>query len=159
MINNSPAKIKSATAIALTVMIWLAAAIIILGCGKKGPPEPPSGNKPAQVRDLAYSLSENTIKLSWTMPETTKKAKSPVTGFLIFRFQQSAHERECPNCPVIFKQVGDVPARRVGPGQPGLAPMVFSQTIDPGYRYIYKVKAYDDRGIASSDSNFVQFLF
>ena len=137
-------------------MIWLAAAIIILGCGKKGPPEPPSGNKPAQVRDLGYSISENTIKLSWTIPETTEKAKSPVVGFLIFRFQQSAHERECPNCPVIFKQVGDVPARSVGPG---LAPRVFSQTIEPGYRYIYKVKAYDDGGVASRDSNFVQFLF
>ncbi|CAB1062546.1 hypothetical protein D1BOALGB6SA_7324 [Olavius sp. associated proteobacterium Delta 1] len=159
MINCLPAKIKPAAAIILLVMLGLAAATALEGCGKKGPPEPPSGNKPPRVRDLAYSITENTIKLSWTIPPTTEKARTPAAGFLIFRFQQPAHERECSNCPVIFKQVGDVPARRAGSGQPGLAPLVFTQTIELGYRYIYKVKAYDDEGIASKDSNFVQFLF
>lgn len=157
--NYSPAKLKPATAIALVATIWLAAAFLTGGCGKKAPPEPPSGNKPPRVRDLGYSITEKTIKLSWTIPPTTEKAKSPIVGFLIYRFQQSGHERECPNCPVIFKQVGDVPARSAGSGQPGLAPLVFTQTIEPGYRYIYKVKGYDNGGIGSKDSNFVQFLF
>jgi hypothetical protein len=155
LINYSPAKIKAATAIALMAMIWLAGAFLTGGCGKKGPPKPPSGNKPPPVRDLAYSVTGNSIKLSWTIPQTTDKAKSPVVGFLIFRYQQPAHERECSNCPVIFRQVGDVPAR----GQPGVTPLVFTQTIELGYRYIYKVKAYDNGGIPSRDSNFVQFLF
>jgi predicted small lipoprotein YifL len=157
LINHSPAKITTATAIILTAMIWLAAPVIIGGCGKKGPPEPPSGNKPPPVMNLAYSVTGNTIKLSWTIPQTTEKAKSPVAGFLIYQFQQSAHEKECPNCPVIFKKIGDVPARSAG--QSGSAALVFTQTIKPGYRYIYKVKAYDDAGIASRDSNFVEFLF
>jgi predicted small lipoprotein YifL len=155
LIIYSPAKKKAATAIALMAMIWLAATIIIGGCGKKGPPEPPSGNKPPPVRDLAYSVTEKTIKLSWTIPKTTEKAKSPVAGFLIYQFQQSAHEKECPSCPVIFKVVGDVPAR----GQPGVTPLVYTQTIELGYRYIYKVKAYDVGGVGSKDSNFVRFLF
>lgn len=155
MINYSSAKTKVATAAALMGMIWLAAAIIIGACGKKGPPEPPSGNKPPQVMDLGYSVTGNTIKLSWTIPQTSEKAKSPVAGFVIFQYQQPAHERECSNCPLIFKQVGDVPAR----GQPGSAPLVFTHTIEPGYRYVYKVKAYDDDGLGSRDSNFVQFLF
>ena len=155
MINYSPAKIKAATVIALTAMIWLAATILIGGCGKKGPPEPPSGNKPPPVRDLAYSVTEKLIKLSWTIPQTTEKAKSAVAGFLIFQFQQSAHEKECPSCPVIFKPVGDVPAR----GQPGVTPLVYTRTIELGYRYIYKVKAYDDKGVVGKNSNFVQFLF
>ena len=105
--------------------------------------------------DLGYSVTGNTIKLSWTIPQTSEKAKSPVAGFLIFRYQQPAHERECSNCPLIFKQVGDVPAR----GQPGVTSLVFTQTIELGYRYIYKVKAYENGGIPSRDSNFVQFLF
>ena len=140
---------------ALPMVIWLAATIIIGGCGKKGPPVPPSGNKPPSVRDLAYGLTGNTLKLSWSIPQTTEKAKSPVAGFLIFRSQQSAPDRECSNCQVIFKEVGDVPVR----GQPRVAPLVFTQTIELGYRYIYKVKAYDDGGIAGKDSNFVQFHF
>ena len=157
MVNYSPAKITTATAIVLTAMIWLAAPVIIGGCGKKGPPKPTSGNRPPPVMNLAYSVTGNTIKLSWTIPQTNEKAKSPVAGFLIYQFQQSAHEKECPNCPVIFKKIGDVPARSAG--QPGAAPLVFSQTIKLGYRYIYKVKAYDDAGIASKDSNFVEFIF
>ena len=141
--------------IALLAMIGLAVAFATGGCGKKGPPKPPSGNNPPSVRDLAYSVTGKTIKLSWTIPQTTDKAKSAVVGFLIFQYQQPAHERECVNCPVIFRQVGDVPAR----GQPGVTPLVFTQTIAPGYRYIYKVKTYDSEGLSGKDSNFVQFLF
>ena len=140
---------------ALMAMIWLAGAFLAGGCGKKGSPKPPSGNKPPPVTGLAYSVTEDTLKLSWTVPQTTDKAKSAATGFLIYRYQQAAHERECPNCPVIFRQVGDVPAR----GQPGVTQLVFTQTIEPGYRYIYKVQSYDSGGIPSRDSNFVQFNF
>ena len=140
---------------ALMPMIWLAVVFLAGGCGKKGPPKPPSGNRPPPVTDLAYSVTEDTIKLSWTVPRTTGTAKSAVTGFLIYRYQQPAHERECPSCPVIFRQVGDVPAR----GQPGVTQLVFTQTIELGYRYIYKVKSYDSGGIPSRDSNFVQFNF
>jgi hypothetical protein len=152
--------IKKTTAAAhLMLMVGLLAVISIPSCGKKAPPEPPSGNKPPQVTDLRYSLAENTIKLSWSVPQTTAKAKRAAAGFLVYRYQQPAHERECPNCPVIFKRIGDVPARSAGRGQSGLAPLVFSQTIEPGYRYIYKVKAYDDEGVGSRDSNFVEFIF
>jgi predicted small lipoprotein YifL len=153
--NYSPANKKAATAVVLVAMIWLTAAFLTASCGKKGPPQPPSGNKPPPVTDLAYSVTGSTIKLSWTIPPTTDKAKSPAAGFLIFRYQQPVYERECPSCPVIFRQVGDVPAR----GQPGVTPLVFTQTIELGYRYIYKVKAYDNGGIPSRDSNFVQFIF
>ena len=104
-------------------------------------------------------MSDNTIKLSWTIPATTEKAKTPVTGFIIYQYKQASSERECPNCPVIFKKTGDVPVRGGGRGQSGAQPIVFVQTIEPGYRYIYKVKAYNDNGITGSDSNFVEFLF
>jgi predicted small lipoprotein YifL len=159
LINHSLSKARHARAFIPAVILWLVATMMIGGCGKKGPPEPPSGNKPPQVMDLAYSITENTIKLSWTIPQTTAKAKTPVTGFLIYQYQQPAIERECSNCPVIFKKIGDVPSRSAGAGQASLQPMVFTQTIERGYRYIYKVKAYDDRGIGSRDSNLVEFMF
>ena len=159
MIGKPTVKLKPARAIALMGIIWLTSAVMVWGCGKKGPPEPPSGNRPPRVSDLSYSTDENLIKLSWTIPQTTAKSKTPVAGFVIFRFKQSAHEKECPNCPVIFEQVGDVPIRRSGPGQPALAPLVFTQSLETGYRYIYKMKAYDEDGVVSRDSNFVEFLF
>ena len=159
MINKAITKLNSATAGALALVVWLTAAGLVWGCGKKGPPEPPSGNKPPQVTDLSYSISDNTIKLGWTVPATTATAKTPVTGFLIYQFKQSSQERECPNCPVIFKKVGDVPVRSGSRGQSSAQPIVFVQTIEPGYRYIYKVRAYNNEGGTGRDSNFVEFMY
>jgi len=145
--------------IAMAVLIGLTLVAIMGGCGKKGPPEPPTGSRPPTVRDLGYSVSNNTINLSWTIPQPDEEAQLPITGFLIFRSQQSLVERECPNCPILFKSIGDVPVRGPGPGQPGEPPITFTETIEPGYRYIYKVHGYSADGIRSRNSNFVEFTF
>jgi hypothetical protein len=144
---------------ALAVAMIMATAAVTGGCGKKGSPEPPTGSRPPRVKDLAYGVSQNTLKLSWNIPRPDEKAQSPVTGFLIYRAQQPIDDRECPNCPVMFKEIGDVPVRGAGPGQPGQPPITFSETIEPGYRYIYKVHGYSDDGIRSRSSNFVEFVF
>jgi hypothetical protein len=152
-------KLSAVAAGALAIMVWLTAAGMVGGCGMKGPPVPPRGDRPPAVTDLNYSITDSTIKLSWTLPQTTAKAKTAVTGFIIYQFKQSAHERECPNCPVIFKKIGEVPVRQPGRGQAGAQPIVFVHTIEPGYRYIFKVKAYDKEETTSRDSNLVEFLF
>ena len=137
---------------------WVALALMISGCGKKAPPKPPSGNRPPKVSDLAYSISESTIKLSWTVPQTSDKAKSQVIGFLIYRSKQTSIESDCPNCPIYFAKIGDVLVRDTvsGENEPSL---VFVQTIEPGYRYLYKVKAYDRDGATGKDSNLIDFIY
>jgi predicted small lipoprotein YifL len=142
--------------LALTVTMILATTVIMGGCGKKGPPEPPTGSRPPRIKDLGYGLSQNTVKLSWTIPQLDEKAQLPITGFLIYRAQQPLSQTECPNCPIMFKSIGDVPARGAGPGQP---PITFTETIESGYRYIYKVHGYSDDGIRSRSSNFIEFAF
>jgi hypothetical protein len=107
---------------------------------------------------LAYSISENTIKLSWTIPKTSNAAKSQAIGFLIYRSQQTSAESDCPNCPIRFLKIGDVLVRDGAPGSTG-PPVVFAQTIEPGFRYIYKVKAYDGDGETGNDSNLVDFTY
>jgi hypothetical protein len=144
---------------ALAVIIWFALSVVLISCGKKGPPEPPSGLRPPRVKDLSYGITGNTIKLSWTIPEPDEKAQLPITGFLIFQFQQSLAEKECPNCPLIFKLIGDAPLRGSGRGGSGLPPLTFTQTIKPGYKYIYKVNGYSDDDIRSRNSNFVEFTY
>ncbi len=143
---------------ALALLILVIPAVMMWGCGKKGPPEPPTGFKPPKVRYFRYGVSNNTVKLSWTIPEPDEKAQLSITGFLIYRYQQSAAQRECPNCPIIFKLIGDVPVRSPGSGQSEL-PITFTQTIEPGYRYTYKVNGYSEGGIRSRNSNFAQFTF
>jgi len=140
----------------LVSVAWMASIFMLSGCGKKAPPVPPSGNRPPKVTDLGYSISENTIKLSWTIPKTGAKAKSPATGFLIYRSKQSAVEADCPNCPIYFLKTGNILIRDRVSERPELS-VVFA--IEPGYRYIYKVKAYDDDGVAGKDSNLIDFTY
>jgi len=142
----------------LVSVTWMASTFILYGCGKKALPEPPSGNRPPKVIDLGYSISENTIKLGWTIPKTSDKAKSPVTGFLIYRSKQSVSEADCANCPITFIKIEDVPVRGGVSGRPESS-VVFAQTIEPGYRYIYKIKSYDDDGVAGKDSNLIDFTY
>jgi len=137
---------------------WMASVFMLSGCGNKALPEPPSGNRPPKVIDLGYSISENTIKLSWTVPKTSDKAQSPVTGFLIYRSKQSSVKADCPNCPIYFLKIEDVLVRGDVSGKPESS-VVFAQAIEPGYRYIYKVKAYDDDGVAGKDSNLIDFTY
>ena len=136
----------------------MASAFMLSGCGNKAMPEPPSGNRPPKVVDLGYSINENAIKLRWTIPKTSDKAKSPVTGFLIYRSKQSSVKADCPNCPVYFLKIGDVLVRGGVSGRPE-ASVVFAQAIEPGYRYIYKVRAYDDDGVTGKDSNLIDFTY
>jgi hypothetical protein len=137
---------------------WMVSALMISGCGKKALPEPPSGIRPPKVMDLAYSISENTIKLSWTIPQTNDTAKSRATGFLIYRSKQTSVEPDCPNCPIYFLKIGDVLVRDAASGVNELS-VVFTQTIESGYRYLYKVKAYDRDGVAGKDSNVIDFTY
>jgi len=137
---------------------WMASAFMLSGCGNKALPEPPSGNRPPKVIDLGYSISENTIKLGWTIPKTSDKAKSPVTGFLIYRSKQSSVKADCPNCPIYFLKIGDVLVRGGVSGRTESS-VVFAQAIEPGYRYIYKVTAYDGDGIVGKDSNLIDFTY
>jgi hypothetical protein len=137
---------------------WMTSAFMLAGCGKKAMPNPPSGKKPPKVTDMDYRIGESTIKLSWTIPKTSDKANSPVTGFYIFRSKQSSIETDCPNCPIHFLKIGDVLVRGGVSGKPEPS-VVFSQPIEPGYRYIYKVNAYNADGVAGQDSNLIDFTF
>ena len=158
MMKRAIANVCVLVLLTLNFTIWMTSVFMLSGCGKKALPNPPSGNKPPKVIDMVYSISETTIKLSWTIPKASDKAKSPVTGFYIFRSKQSSIEADCPNCPVQFLKIGDILVRGSVSGKPERS-VVFSQTIEPGYRYIYKVTAYNDDGVAGQDSNLIDFTF
>ena len=146
-------------AIAMAVLIGLTPVVMLWGCGKKGPPEPPTGSRPPAVTDLGYAISKNTVNLTWTVPQPDETARLPVTGFLIFRSLRPLLEADCPNCPMLFKIIGDVPARGPGAGQPEAPPISFTETIEPGYRYRYRVNGTSADGLRSGNSNFVGFTF
>jgi hypothetical protein len=142
----------------LAVITGISTSGLFAGCGKKAPPEPPIGNRPPKVKNLSFSMTGNTIKLSWMVPAVDSKKTPPVRGFLIYRSKQSSLEADCPNCPLRFVEVGDVPVPADATGG-AAAPVVFAQTIESGYRYVYKVVAYTDEGLTGKDSNQVDFIY
>ena len=152
------AKLYILTLATLVCATWITLVFMLSGCGNKNLPKPPRESRPPQVKDLGYSISEDSIKLSWTIPRTSDKGDSPATGFLIYRSKQSVSEADCANCPITFLEIGDVPVR--GGASEGHEPsVVFTQSIEPGYRYIYKIKAYDDDGVTGKDSNVIDFTY
>ena len=152
------AKLYMLTLPTLVCATWITLVFMLSGCGNKNLPKPPRESRPPQVKDLAYSISEDSIKLSWTIPRPSDKDESPAAGFLVYRSKQSVSEADCAKCPITFLKIGDVPVRGAVSGRPEPS-VVFTQSIEPGYRYIYKIKAYDDDGVTGKDSNLIDFTY
>ncbi len=55
----------------LALAAALAAALMVAGCGKEGPPTPPLRAVPAPTKDLAAHQRGNRVLLSFTYPQTT----------------------------------------------------------------------------------------
>lgn len=145
----------------LTVILLMSASwfFFVTGCGKKGPPGFPSREKPPAVKDLSYKINGDLLELNWTIPKADDKPASRPAGFKVYRSKQSLTESDCKNCPLRFNEVGDVSIqdKRSEKQKQGL--MNFSQSLETGYRYIYKIIIYNDYGVAGEDSNFVDFVY
>jgi predicted small lipoprotein YifL len=147
---------KPGTGNAVAFCAVLAAILFLAGCGKKGPPVPPDIAPPPPVENLKANLSGNRAQLSWEAPESGDSAAEP-DGYLVYRSKKSA-ESDCGDCPDIFEKVADVSAK-TGIFR-GLADTAtYSETLEKGYVYRYKVMVYSDRGPASDYSNTVEVSF
>ena len=135
-------------------VVWVGflLAVVGLGCGRKGMPSAPTRETPAAVTDLSYRLEGSLLRLDWSTPQS----RSPVTGFRVYRSKVPAAETGCTRCPVQFSEVAKLPLQaQAGGGDSGRAPVQFSEIIDPGYHYIYKVVTTNAKGDLGPDSNYV----
>jgi hypothetical protein len=145
---------------------WLAALILLLagssllwiGCGKKGPPRPPRRPLPPAVKDLEYRLRNNMVELSWTVPgKEEKRSASLPAAVKVFRSRLSAEEAGCEHCPIRFAVSGNIPIQKKRSEISKPIRMSYTEFVEPGYRYIYKVTVFDEYGIGGKDSNIVKF--
>jgi hypothetical protein len=135
------------------ILVAVLLAEMLFGCGRKLPPSPPQQFMPPVVADLAFRLEENRVTLSWTVPQLQKDQPAPA-GFRIFRARQVSAEADCSTCKLEFKQTGDVTSKGKKPG----SPLHFSETLPPGYKYVYKVVAYDAKGFDGKDSKSIEVV-
>ena len=140
-------------------------AIIILifllpGCGKKGPPVPPSQKPVPAVSDLKYSIDGDILTLTWAIPTGTEKEKTIFDGFIVYRYKRPISDSPCKNCPKLFQKVSDIPVDTTNdaPGY-GNKNIEYREEIVKGFVYTYKVVLYTKSGAQSGDSNYINFNF
>ena len=128
-----------------------------VGCGAKGPPRPPELRSPPAVKDLSYTIQNQSVALSWTVQGADDRSASSPAGYKVFRSKLSAEEANCEKCPIQFAEIGDIPIQIKRSEKPESTRMRFTEVLEPGYRYIYKVILYDQDGQGGKDSNTVKF--
>jgi hypothetical protein len=119
-------------------------------CGKKRAPVPPRERPPAAIKDLKEAVQGDQLTLTWTAPSLKKLA-----GFYVYRSKKPVNEPECKDCPVLFTRVASILLETVE----DTSLFSYTETIEAGYHYIYKVTAYSVAGLVSNDSNYVEFTF
>jgi hypothetical protein len=154
MQNTSYSHSKSLAAL---LLLLAGLSFIWIGCGKKGPPHPPRRPLPPKVKDLAYSLRNDMVELTWTVPGAASRSASPPAAVKVFRSRLSAEEAGCENCPIRYAVSGDIPIQKKQSEKSKPIKMSYSESVEPGYRYIYKVTVFDEYGIGGKDSNIVKF--
>lgn len=139
----------------LAVFFMLLAA----GCGRKGPPVPPRREKPPAVRDLRYTLQGDVVALTWKIPRDKREHPTRLAGFKIYAARVPLSESGCKNCPLPYIQVGDIVLGMTRSAEIKNKSISFSQTLTPGYRYVYRIITFDADGLLSDQSNRVDFVY
>lgn len=139
----------------LNVFFLLAVAFFIPSCGKKGPPVPPREVPPPGIAELSLTVDADSVILNWTAPEGSRSVMAKLGGFFVYRSKTSLSAPECKDCPILFTRIAGVPYT----GQsPGTETITYTDALEKGYRYIYKVVVHSKAGLTSGDSNLVEFV-
>ena len=128
-------------------LLWL---FPLSACGKKGPPVPPGYVEPAASSDLRYEIKGTSVVLRWTV--TRPSAEGGVqraASAKIYRSKETAADAACTDCPLMFSLVEAIPCES--------DEMTYTETLEPGRRYAFKVVLVDSSGRESADSNVVRF--
>ncbi len=129
--------------------------IIVFGCGRKAPPLPPGQVRPPAVDDLSSSIDGDMIELAWTIPDKKGKIASDSVGFIVYKSKTSLSEPVCKECPALFKRIADISIEEKDINKQ----ITYKETLEKGYRYIYKVTVYVDNGVTGKDSNYIEFIY
>ena len=139
-------------------MLLVGSSLVWIGCGKKGPPRPPKRPLPVAVKDLEYTVRNDIVELAWTVPgKEQNRSAAPSAAVRVFRSRLTDEEAGCENCPIRFAESVDIPIHGKQSEKSKPIRMSYSEFIEPGYRYIYKVTVFDEHGIGGKDSNIVKF--
>ena len=139
----------------VSLLFIIGLSFSFIGCGKKGPPRTPRREQPPAVTDLSHRIENQQVVLTWSVPSKENRRQDDLAGFTVYRSKVTLSEANCENCPVQFKAIGNVPLMKKDRSES----ILFSDTLESGYRYIYLVRGIGKRQMTSADSNVVKFVF
>jgi hypothetical protein len=139
-------------------LLWLAVAgLLLLGCGVKARPQPPRVKPPPPVAGITHRIEGDEVALRWAIPKAKPTGASSIKGFYVYRARTSLSDPVCPGCPLLFKRIGDIVLADMSAELHRQNVAVFFDTLIPGFEHAYKVVVYNQVGMTSPDSEFVQF--
>ncbi|HJV34404.1 LPS translocon maturation chaperone LptM [Geomonas sp.] len=141
------------------LLLVLLPALLLSGCGKKGPLIPPEALAPAQIVDLAVAQKGGRFQVSWSSPlrEESGQRLTDLAGFLLFRRPVLPPSQDCEECPSAYTQLAkvyvDYPKEVTKVGNRYL----YADTdLLEGKTYQYKVRSFTAEELQSKDSNKVR---
>jgi hypothetical protein len=140
----------------LTAAIGL---VLLSACGVKAPPKPPEMMPPPTVKDLQGRVEDDRVVLTWTLPGRKSRRVMEVKGFRVYRSRIPLSDSDCQTCPLRFEQAAELNAAASGDRHDVPAKMTYSEVLDRGYGYTYKVVGYGAGDNRFGDSNFVDLIF
>jgi len=94
---------RSLSHISVIGIFFFVAVLLVVSCGRKGPPRAPELAVPETIKDLKADAGERGIVLTWSRPTRYLDGKSldDLAGFVIFRKEIT---QACPECPAPYRQ-------------------------------------------------------
>jgi len=118
--------------------------LLLGGCGKKGPPEPPIQEKLPKVNNLEAAVVDEGVRLTWTIDSSDEDA----AGFSVYRSKGQPKISDCPGCTRDFEVVTTV---RVQGGESSFE--VVDLYVRGTGTFYYKVSPFDKEDRPGPDSN------
>lgn len=115
------------------ILMFVCLCFLVAACGVKAPPVAPAVEKPGIVQGLEHRVTGSELTLNW------KPALEYIDRYVIYRYMESMSQEPCEGCPVIFERVADIPGSSV----------TYGESLEVGYRYVYKVLARTASGLES----------
>jgi len=121
--------------------------LVSTGCGVKAPPVAPEATPPV-IATVDHTMENGSLTLSWAL-----SAGSPIPqSYTFYRSRVSLADKPCEGCPLVFKRLMTIPAD-------GRKDGVETVSVEPGYRYGFKMTATDANGLEGPDSQTVSFSY
>lgn len=120
-----------------------------VGCGVKADPVPRLQKPLPEIRELNAEKNGDMLRLTWTV-DISDKTGAPAE-FAVYRFKSLLSEEKCKGCPIPFEKAATVRAE-------DKQPFFYTETLEKGFLYMYKVAAVAKNGSMGKDSESISVI-